>query len=197
MQVISEVVVLGVVERLIEGEDLAKVPEHLAMMQRTVQQASHEVRQMMTGLRTGVSPPRTLEGLLGQTVEHFVEQLGMEIGLRVESGEPIQEAPEIHEQVVRIVQEALTNVHRHAGSSHTTVTLKRRGREVAVSVRDDGLGFDLNCSASGQRCFGLKVMEARAKRINGRLSVDSEPGRGTRVTVRWPMTEGQGGEKRW
>jgi two-component system nitrate/nitrite sensor histidine kinase NarX len=141
---------------------------------------------MMAGLQAGEHTRRTLEGRLRQTVERFVEEREMEIELRVETGQPIQGPPEVHEQVVRVVQEALTNVHKHARSGPVTVALERHSGQAGVSVHDDGPGFDVNSPPSGQHRFGLKVMEARARRINGELSVESAPGEGTTVMLRWP-----------
>ena len=177
---------LGVLEGAIEEEDLSKIPEHLALMQHTVEQASLEARRLMAGLQASTHPSCSLEDLLGQTVETFIAERGMEIELRVEAAEPIGEPLEVREQVIRVVQEALTNVHKHAGSGRATVTLKRHGGQTVVSVRDDGVGFDVDSPASGQYHFGLTVMRTRAERIGGELSVGSAPGQGTTVTLRWP-----------
>jgi two-component system nitrate/nitrite sensor histidine kinase NarX len=177
---------LAMFEGSVEGEDIPGVSEHLVLMRRTVEKASHEVRRMMAGLQAGEHTRRTLEGRLRQTVERFVEEWEMEIELRVETGQPIQGPSEVHEQVVRVVQEALTNVHKHARSSRVTVALERHSGQAVVCVRDDGPGFDVNSLPSRQHRFGLKVMEARARRINGELSVESAPGQGTTVMLRWP-----------
>jgi two-component system nitrate/nitrite sensor histidine kinase NarX len=177
---------LAMFEGSVESEDIPGVSEHLVLIRRTVEKASHEVRRMMAGLQAGEHTRRTLEGRLRQTVERFVEEREMEIELRVETGQPIQGPPEVHEQVVRVVQEALTNAHKHARPGRVTVALERHGGQAVVRVHDDGLGFDVNSPPSGQHRFGLKVMEARARRINGELSVESAPGQGTTVMLRWP-----------
>jgi two-component system nitrate/nitrite sensor histidine kinase NarX len=185
---------LGAIEGLIEDEDLSGVPEHLTLMQRTVKQASHEARRMMAGLQASPHARHTLKGRLRQIVERFIEERGMEIELRVETGQPIREPPKVREQVVRVVLEALTNVHKHARPSRATVTLERHGGQAVVCVQDDGPGFDVNSPANGQYPFdklrtphfGLKVMETRAEWIGGELSVESAPGQGTTVTLRWP-----------
>ncbi|MEE8392304.1 MAG: ATP-binding protein [Anaerolineae bacterium] len=89
--------------------------------------------------------------------------------------------------MVRVVLEALTNAYKHAKVRYATVTLERQDGQAVVCVRDDGLGFDANSPASGQHHFGLKVMQTRAKRISGELSVESALGQGTTVTLRWPI----------
>jgi len=177
---------LSAVRGSVRDAGLTGVPEQLALIQRTVEQASHEARRLMAGLRADTQIRRTLEELLRQTVARFVEEREMEVELRVEPGQPIQGPPEAHEQVVRVVQEALTNVHKHARSSRVTVALERHGGQAVVRVHDDGPGFDVNSPPSGQHRFGLKVMEARARWINGELSVESAPGQGTTVMLSWP-----------
>jgi signal transduction histidine kinase len=102
-------------------------------------------------------------------------------------------AEHLHEEVaatlLRIVQEALSNAARHARASRVGVTLSYLGDEVILDIRDDGTGFDLlalpaRSSAGG---FGLDGMRARAERIAGALTVESEPGLGTALSARVPL----------
>jgi two-component system nitrate/nitrite sensor histidine kinase NarX len=188
---------LDVVGGLIEDENLSRVPEHLALMRRTIEQADREARRMMASLQTSPHGHRTLRERMRQLVERFVQEHEMEIALRVEDEPPIRGTQEVHEQVLRVVQEALTNVHKHARVSRATVTLGRHGVQAVVCIQDDGPGFDLKSLPSGKHPFdklraprfGLKVMKTRAERIGGELSVDSAPGQGTTVTLRWPVSE--------
>jgi len=180
---------LDVVSGLIEDKDLSGVPEHLVLMQRTIEQAGHEVRRLMAGLQASAHPPRTLEELLRQTVEQFMEERGVDIELHVKTGQPIRQPPEAHEQVVRVVKEALTNAHKHAESARVTVTLERQGEQAIVCVQDDGAGFDVTSPPDREHHYGLKVMEIRAEWIGGKLSVESAPEEGTTVTLRWPTAE--------
>jgi len=179
---------LGSAEQLIEAEDLPGVLEQLGEMQRTAQQASHEVQRLLVGLQA--SPHgRTLEDLLGRTVERFAAERGMEIELQMESAESLRSASKVHEQVAWVVQEALRNAHRHAPSSRVAVTLRQHGGQAMVSIRDDGPGFDVAAPLREQYHFGLKVMKTRAERIGGELSVESAPGEGTTVTLCWPTAQ--------
>jgi signal transduction histidine kinase len=102
-------------------------------------------------------------------------------------------AEHLHEEVaatlLRIVQEALSNAARHARASRVGVTLSYAGDEVILDIRDDGAGFDplalpARSSAGG---FGLDGMRARAERIAGALTVESEPGLGTALSARVPL----------
>jgi signal transduction histidine kinase len=93
--------------------------------------------------------------------------------------------PEVEATLLRIVQEALSNIAKHAGATRVAVTLTYLDQEVALDVRDDGAGFDPDGPArSGS--FGLRGMRQRTQRLTGVLAVESEPGRGTAVSVRLP-----------
>jgi signal transduction histidine kinase len=96
--------------------------------------------------------------------------------------------PEVEATVLRIVQETLSNIAKHAGAMRVGVTLTYLDRELALDVRDDGAGFDPGCPArSGS--FGLRGMRQRAERLAGVLEIESEAGRGTAVSVRLPAIE--------
>ena len=88
--------------------------------------------------------------------------------------------------LVRIVQEALTNVARHAAASCVTVSLKRERRHWVLKVCDDGKGFDIATTSS--KSFGLAGMQERATMLGGEVNVDSAPGRGTVITVHLPVS---------
>ncbi|MFJ8023474.1 sensor histidine kinase [Streptomyces sp. NPDC096311] len=115
--------------------------------------------------RTGVRADFTLTG----TVEHLHE--------------------EISATLLRIAQEALSNASRHARAARLGVTLSFMGDEVTLDVRDDGRGFDP--AAVPERTdnggFGLDGMRARAERVAGSLTLESEPGHGTAVSARVPL----------
>jgi signal transduction histidine kinase len=83
--------------------------------------------------------------------------------------------------VVRIAQESLTNVRRHAGARGAEVSLKRDGEAWVLVVSDDGEGFDPSAHRPG---FGLLGMEERARLLGGSLDVKSAPGAGTRIVLR-------------
>jgi signal transduction histidine kinase len=87
-------------------------------------------------------------------------------------------------EIVRIVQEALTNVRRHSGAGHVRVEVGVEGEALYAEVRDDGRGFDPALSRVG---VGRDSMRQRALDLGGEVEVRSEPGRGTRVLCRVPL----------
>ena len=98
-------------------------------------------------------------------------------------------APEIETACFRIAQEALTNAARHARAKRVTVELRREGEALALTVRDDGCGFDAGAmrrQAAAGASFGLLGMQERATLAGGELEIESAPGRGTTVSARLP-----------
>ena len=96
---------------------------------------------------------------------------------------------EAAEQIYKITREAMLNAARHANAQQIRVHVGRTKGEYFVTVEDDGTGFDASRPAPGGH-FGLQVMQARAKHIGGRVELWSEVGRGTRVTLIWPVETG-------
>jgi signal transduction histidine kinase len=96
--------------------------------------------------------------------------------------------PAVSQEVLRVVAEALENVHRHAGARRVVVDLDGAGDAVSVRVGDDGTGFDP--AAVPARRFGVVGMRERAEGLGGTLDVHSTRGEGTLVTLRIPLPVG-------
>ena len=95
--------------------------------------------------------------------------------------------------IYRVLQEALTNIGRHAHAKNVSVRIKRQGDEASFSIEDDGIGFDAIRAAtanSDERGSGLAIMEERAWMLRGSLEIWSEEGKGTRITLRVPLKKG-------
>jgi len=91
---------------------------------------------------------------------------------------------EIETACFRIVQEALSNVARHARARHVDVTLTEQDVAIEVTVRDDGIGFNVEQQRTG---IGLVGMAERAELAGGRLDIESAPGEGTTLRARFPL----------
>jgi len=89
--------------------------------------------------------------------------------------------------VYRVVQEALSNVLRHASATHARVTVERADGSVRAVVRDDGRGFEVDLAEAERPCLGFFGMRERAMYVGGAVEVESAPGAGTRVTIRVPV----------
>jgi len=97
-------------------------------------------------------------------------------------------APDIETAAYRIVQEALTNVARHAGVDETAVRCSASQTRLDIQVEDHGKGFDAEAALRSYATSGLAGMRERAALLGGHLTVDSKPGEGTRVTAEIPLT---------
>jgi signal transduction histidine kinase len=103
-------------------------------------------------------------------------------------GEPGDRARQL--AVFRILQEALTNVARHAHAGAVRIALRQRGRVLTLTVRDNGRGIS-KAERGSVNSLGLLGMNERARLLGGRVSITGSPGRGTTVTLRVPMVSKQ------
>ncbi|MCZ7555210.1 MAG: tetratricopeptide repeat protein [Bacteroidia bacterium] len=85
--------------------------------------------------------------------------------------------------IFRIVQEAMNNIHKHAGASHVAVHLRNEDNEVRIFIRDNGVGFDVNSATRG---FGIQGMGERVRILGGRMTIDSRKGEGSTITLTIP-----------
>jgi signal transduction histidine kinase len=92
---------------------------------------------------------------------------------------------ELETTIFRIVQEALTNVERHAESARAEVSITERDGVIRIEVRDRGVGFDPEAVVDGH--FGLEGIRERARLSGGSAAIESAPGKGTTVTVELPI----------
>ena len=157
--------------------------------QETVQQAMQraratlrEARRAIQALRPAALEQGSLVDALGREVDQFAATTGIRATFQVDAGPPAV-SPEVARGILRIVQESLTNVARHAHASHVVVRLQEDDYVLRVTVQDDGSGFDPIEALERPGSFGLAGMRERARRIGGALQVESAPGRGTRVTL--------------
>jgi NarL family two-component system sensor histidine kinase YdfH len=169
-----------------------------AVVQQAMQRARttlHEARRAIQALRPAALEQGNLVDALGHEVDQFAATTGIHATFKVESG-PLAVSADVAQDVLRIAQEALSNVGRHAQAAHVLVRLARDGGGFLVEIEDDGLGFDPVDAHRQPRSFGLAGMKERAERIGGDLRVQSQPGRGTRVSLqvrpwhRWEDTTG-------
>jgi signal transduction histidine kinase len=161
---------------------------HIEEATRTAREGLQDVRRLVWDLR-----PEALEqGTLGEALARLTATLGEQTGVAarmVATGEAVLLAPQVEVTLLRVAQEALANVRRHAGAGKVTVTLSYMGDEVAVDVQDDGRGFvpGMLIGASPGGGLGLTAMRERVEALGGTLTVESAPGEGTTVVAQVPI----------
>jgi signal transduction histidine kinase len=157
-----------------------------------VEQIEHTIRNLQ-GIITDLRPAALDELGLAPAVETLVERArrlsGLEIELAIElpygSGRAARRLePHVESAAYRLVQEALNNVVKHAGARSVEVAMSELDDRLIVTVRDDGTGFE---PSSGRRGFGIVGMRERVALVNGRLEIESRPGRGTTVRAELPV----------
>jgi PAS domain S-box-containing protein len=161
------------------GEDEAMLADGLAMIDRAIAQ----VRDRALDLR----PPMLDDIGLAGTLEWLVSRLAAKVSLRITADiAPLTERPEreVETAAFRIVQEALTNVLRHAGARRAEVRLWQEDGLLCLSVKDDGAGFVPQARGSD---FGLSGMRERALLLGGVFMLDSSPGQGAEIRARLPL----------
>ncbi|MCX4819506.1 sensor histidine kinase [Streptomyces sp. NBC_01142] len=162
--------------------------EHLARAAALARHSLGEARRSVLNLSPVALEHDTLPEALKKTVADWGERTGIRVQFTV-TGTEEGLHDEVAATLLRIAQEALANTARHARATRTGVTLSYMGDEVTLDVRDDGRGFDPAAlpPRSGAGGFGLDGMRARAARIAGTASVETEPGQGTAVSARVPL----------
>lgn len=146
-----------------------------------------DVREAILGLRDADRhAERSLEDNLRAYLGSYSAQCGVATTLVNDVGHEVALSPRAEVHVVRIVQEALTNVRKHAEAGSVVVTIKGGDTTTTFTIEDDGVGFEPSASASSKDGYGLFTMRDRAALLGGTVAIDSVVGRGTRVTATIP-----------
>lgn len=157
---------------------------------KNLEQASTEVRRSIANLQDEPFRQKTIQELLADLVQQQAREGGCRIDWQAELDGSLILPTEEARQVAGIAQEALANARRHSGASRVTIRLAQAGGQARLTIEDDGRGFDPTTPpADGRRRFGLKILAARAAQLGGQFFLDSAPGRGTRVSLTWPVKE--------
>ncbi len=179
------------IERVLDQEPRMARTE-LRFLRELLRRELGDVRSFISQLR----PPRLLQLGLDGAIMDTVETMAALTGLAIETdlsapAELLEEAAQT--VVLRIVQEALQNVRKHAAATRVRVSTRLEANEWQLEVRDDGRGFDVGAvAARGRRNFGLQFMRERAELIGARFEVRSRPDGGTIVSLAIPIGEERG-----
>ncbi len=166
--------------------DAAEARGHLERARRTARDNLAEARRLVWDLRPEALSAAPLGEALGRLAGRVAEETGLAATATV-TGTPQPLSPDAEVTLLRVTQEALANVTRHAAAGRVAVTLSYMDGEAALDVRDDGSGFTPAADGSGPNGgLGLRGMRERVEALGGRLAVESAPGRGTTIAVTVP-----------
>lgn len=184
--------VLGVTQlrlrALLEREEIGAAGEVAAELEELAEisgDAYHDVREAILGLRESTRAERGLIEGLTAYLEKYERQNGIRATLETRLEGELVLAPRSEIQVIRVVQEALTNVRKHSGAKAVTVRIESAAGQATFVVEDDGAGFD-PAAAAGRDSFGLQSMRERIALVGGSLTVEAAPGSGCRVSASVP-----------
>jgi nitrate/nitrite-specific signal transduction histidine kinase len=177
------------IRRLLRDGNSPAAEEMLAQLEEAARELYADVREGVLALRTTSPHSRGLAESICDYAVRFEQMTGIEARCEIDQPARGMRLPEMTEiQVIRIVQEALTNVRKHADAGIATIEMTANGSTLRVVVSDDGRGFDVDATGAGEPPhFGLETMHERAESAGGELTVVSTPGGGTAVTVEVPL----------
>ena len=163
-----------------------RVQTTLAELDTGVRESLSDVRELLLHFRTRTNA-EDIAPALRTTLTKFEHQTGLPATLQIE-GEGMALPPDVQVQVLHVVQEALSNVRKHAGAHCVWVEVQQSPQWV-VEVRDDGCGMDDAALAPDETHVGLRIMRERAASIGATLEIASVPGAGTSVTLTLPRLQ--------
>jgi two-component system sensor histidine kinase DegS len=174
------------IERIFDS-DARMARQELRFLRELLRRELGDVRSFIGQLRPPVLVELGLEGSIADTVTTMAALSGMQIS--VDLAAPAAGLPDAAQTVVlRVVQEALQNIRKHAAATNVVVATLMEEGEWVLEVRDDGRGFDTGAvAARGRRNFGLQFMRERAELIGARFEVRSRPEAGTVVRLAIPV----------
>jgi signal transduction histidine kinase len=166
------------------GAETEKVTDLARRTTAMVDQTVEEIRRAVNQLGPAVLDDVGLEAALERVADDLADTMDIEVSRELEI--PAQLDASVETTCYRVVQEALTNVARHASASVVEIEVRPRGRGLEVRVRDDGRGFDPGERRSGSR--GLVGMRERIELLGGELDIGAAPGRGVEIRAWIPVS---------
>jgi signal transduction histidine kinase len=172
-------------ERLAGGLSEADQPL-AAEVTQALDAAIVEAREALVTMRASVTEDVPFADMLQRTIDDFEDRSGLRVELSMPTGLPAALAPRVQVELLRIVSEALTNVHKHADATTVRIAAEVGAGELLITITDNGHGFVPD--EGFDHGLGLRGMRERARLISGNLLVMSELSGGTTVEMRVPVT---------
>lgn len=174
---------------LLDSGQIDAAREQINQLTALSQELYADVREVILGLRAAISPEKSLLPTLADYVQAYSKQSSIDTQMIIEAGAgELTFAPAVELQLIRIVQESLTNVRKHAHARHAIVRFATVDGRAEMRIEDDGRGFDPSHIARGDwPQFGLQTMRERAESVGGAFVVVSKPGIGTQIVVQVPF----------
>ena len=167
-----------------EGDD-ESLRHGLMRLREASLQACNSIRQEVLTLSESVEEFQDLADVLDRFIMRFVAQWGLKVSFERPEG-AVMVTKKVGDQVLRILNEALGNVVRHARAESVVVALSQGNGMLSLRIEDDGCGFDVRAVSTEK--MGLRIMKERAGKVGGRLVVASVPNEGTSLVADIPLS---------
>jgi signal transduction histidine kinase len=173
------------ISKLLDKGEIASAQRQIEQINQAVQLQSVDVRAAIIGLKLAERSGEEFSASLKEYVRQYNRLADLPVDLTIDpSAEHIQLQPEVHLHLVRIVQEAISNIRKHAQAKNARVTLKKVADTLLLTIHDDGVGFNpWEWNIDHMQHFGLQSMRERAELAGAEFSLVSTPGAGTTVNV--------------
>lgn len=182
---------IRVIDETFHSGDEESIWHQMERIEYTVDEANNQLRELIAHFRM----PMNEQGLI-PSIEEVINRTREESGIPIyfHNEWPQQEFPaDVEMNVLRIVQECLANIRKHSQAEVVRVLLTARNGSNIVLIEDDGIGFETSTiKPEGGRQLGLNILRDRARQINGKIDIESEPGDGTRVHLEFDVSIGTG-----
>ena len=172
-------------KRLPESQKEAN--DELQSIEDFTRNSMNEIRQFLSGKSVDAFAHGTLIERLRDDAKFVRDGLGVRVIVESEP-EELQLPQEMEREIYYVLKEAVTNVTKHSHASKVAIQIKQNGATLGASLTDDGVGFD-SSTLKGNAGFGLNGMANRIEKIGGKLTIESAPGLGTKISFAVPLTE--------
>ncbi len=180
---------LNYLQKLLQHDPL-KVGEELVKVEELARRTTKEIRHMLFTLRPLVLETQGLTAALETSIQKVAETDGS-VAIHLEA-DKYEDKVDLNTQgvVFYIVEEAIGNARKHAQANHIWIRLKLKKDVFVAQIQDDGVGFDVSrvqASYETRGSLGMVNLHERAELVNGMISIDSAPGKGTKITLAVPL----------
>jgi PAS domain S-box-containing protein len=172
--------------------ELAAARQRLQQLQELADLMGKQIHQLALELRPAALDDLGLHTALVNYIEAWSQRSGVEVDWHSAGLEGARLPPVLETTLYRVVQEALTNVLKHARAKHVSLILQRGPKQVVLVIEDDGCGFEAEAVLKAARRLGLLGMQERLTLVQGTLTIESTPGCGTTIFARIPLPVGRG-----
>ena len=164
-------------------QDITKASNHLAKARQLGKDALANIRASIATLRTNPIQERSLKTIIEELVLQFQSNTNIAIAKKIDLTSTL--STEVNTALYRIIQEALTNIAKHAKATKVNLSLNCTAKEILLSIQDNGCGFNRDDNTTG---FGLQGMKERTAALGGKFNIESAYSQGCQINVAIPIS---------